>query len=151
MKWTGRLLFCLFCFLSLGCFCFPQEQPAVILSGEEVQAVLAELNGMKLAVKRLKESQTVSGTALQSLQEECRKLETKLKQALAGLEESQAQLVQLDLSRNELTENLATLNQEYAELSQSYFRLQKRNKIVCWVCGGLVVGLGVTTVALFLR
>lgn len=138
MKWTGRLLFCLFLFLSLGCFCFPQEQPAVILSGEEVSQINQELRNMKLQVQALRESRKNSLSELNQLRKTCDKLETELNQALAALAKSETELINLSNNKKEWETSLENMKEEYFRLSQFCQTLEKKNKVLKRFAVGVV-------------
>lgn len=144
-----RIIFFLLAFL--GCFCFAQEQPVVILSQEEVQKIMSELQNMKLSVQVLKEAHSSSQKELTNLLSECSTLEMQLNEAAIALGESEIQLIELQEIKSQLETQFTLLKKEYAALNQSYSTLKKKNKILGWVGGVLVTGLGVSVLVLALQ
>lgn len=135
-------MFCLFCFLSLGCCCFAQEQPAVTLSSQEVREIRIELQNMRRQVMLQRESLETSERVSKELLTECDALEKRLREAATALAESEKDLVSLERNRKELEELLTQLRKEYSELNQYCQTLERRGSLFKWIAvGGIAVGV----------
>lgn len=138
-------MFCLFCFRSLGCFCFPQEQPAVILRAQEAEAIRLELASMSESARILRKSLTASKETAEALSMKCETLEKNLTEAARSLEKSEAALINLQASRETLSGLLSESKKEYSALMESYNAQKKKTlffKIACGVLLGAAAGLG---------
>lgn len=115
------------CLLGLASSLCWGEPAFVCFTDVEVRQIQQELEGMRLSLSVLRQSQERSSRESMMLGKECEELERRLQRALMELETSGGQLIQSSQKSAELETLLQTLRLEYNELMRSYKQLSREN------------------------